>query len=750
MNTPAEPEHPRRAGIARRLWLPLVAGLVLYGMDLFRQLVVPGAVLDYFPDLLGTVGALRLIQDTLWSAGLALLVAVSLIAAAKVRAKHTGALALSRLPSVGYRIGLIVVVLAAVGLNVAVDPYHVYGTERFPPRLKNHVQPKLQAYTQRQRPPDVLLLGSSRMIRFRPDYVAEQFKVDAFNLAMEDFNARDILPLLQYVAAQPGGAPPVVMIELAEDGEFMKEPTLLFAPPALLPHMPLLLQIDYMERRIEAGLSAAALSESLYTLWYTKRIGPPPPPIPILENGGMNAEERNSEVQFSVLLQRSILRGESEREQRAPYASINGNGEPCSRIAASLFTELNAVIGWAEQQHSAIIILITPHYPAYTNEVGNQDPVMLSCRHLLDQYMQAQTRQHQLLFYLPLRTLESIGGIATNAGFLDGTHLTAYNSERLVDVSAETVRKAISAAFSARQKPVPNKLPPLPHEVMLRFDGSAHTRGWYLPEGYPTPFQWLGPDPSGEVEVRIDTSAALEVSFCVQTVIAPQVLTTLQVSANGIPVVLTSTSATICPMLYRAMLPRSILARHNSKADAVKLTFNVERTISPQDIILSRPDPRQLGIALSWLSLTQPRTRIDFDGSWKAMNLYPPERDEKGVPYQWFGPLPRTRLELPVLEDAPLRLTLCGQAAVSPDVLASLRLFANDQPIDLKSDTISGCPLAYQASLPMSVLARQADLVTLDLVVDRTVTPAGINTRSTDTRFLGIALKWLSVESVSP
>jgi len=127
------------------------------------------------------------------------------------------------------------------------------------------------------------------------------------------------------------------------------------------------------------------------------------------------------------------------------------------------------------------------------------------------------------------------------------------------------------------------------------FNQALSGSGWHLREGSDPTFRWTGPGTTSTLDLPLAIEQDLTLEFCVINTLAPDILQslTLQVNDRPIPIgVLYSHGIT----LFQAIIPRVAL---NSDKPFTRLTFQVNRTTSPQDLNPHDPDRRPVGLAFS-------------------------------------------------------------------------------------------------------------------------------------------------------
>jgi hypothetical protein len=140
------------------------------------------------------------------------------------------------------------------------------------------------------------------------------------------------------------------------------------------------------------------------------------------------------------------------------------------------------------------------------------------------------------------------------------------------------------------------------------------------------------------------------------------------------------------------------------------------------------------------------RLRFDFGQVLPGFEWHGAERDSRHGTYQWSGPGTRSSLSLPLVNDRDLTLTFGVIHTFAPDVLKSLRLEVNGEPVALSRRRQKNYGYRFAGRLPAAALARSPGAPRLTFVVDRTVEPKSLDPASSDRRRLGVALHGLEIE----
>lgn len=144
-----------------------------------------------------------------------------------------------------------------------------------------------------------------------------------------------------------------------------------------------------------------------------------------------------------------------------------------------------------------------------------------------------------------------------------------------------------------------------------------------------------------------------------------------------------------------------------------------------------------------------PAMGLEFDYGAPGMEWGDPEVASGGTTYMWMTAATST-LFLPLATEQDAAIQFRVIMAMAPDILQSLTLRVNDQPIALTSTADSGGGTIFRGTISRAVLAADARYTRLAFQVNRTLVPADTLPDSHDPRTLGVAFDWLRVAPVSP
>ncbi|MHB8630196.1 MAG: O-antigen ligase family protein [Aggregatilineales bacterium] len=127
---------------------------------------------------------------------------------------------------------------------------------------------------------------------------------------------------------------------------------------------------------------------------------------------------------------------------------------------------------------------------------------------------------------------------------------------------------------------------------------------------------------------------------------------------------------------------------------------------------------------------------------------YPPDLNPVGVTFQWTA-APDFSITLPLPKDSPILVQFRIVNSAAPDILGSLTLSVNNDPVNLLRQMDTEDFPVFKGIISQATLAKSGDLTSLDFHTARVISPKALGI-GTDTRPLGLAFNWLRIEPTKP
>jgi hypothetical protein len=141
----------------------------------------------------------------------------------------------------------------------------------------------------------------------------------------------------------------------------------------------------------------------------------------------------------------------------------------------------------------------------------------------------------------------------------------------------------------------------------------------------------------------------------------------------------------------------------------------------------------------------RPALQFKFDQAFEGVSWHlPANSPEHGVMW-WSGPGTQSTLDFPLARHSDLLIQFRILMALAPDILDSLTLKVNSQPIPLIRQPDPAGAIIFQGRIPRAVLRRRPGFTRLAFEVNRTVAPNAVDAQNPDDRRLGVLFNWIEL-----
>jgi len=144
------------------------------------------------------------------------------------------------------------------------------------------------------------------------------------------------------------------------------------------------------------------------------------------------------------------------------------------------------------------------------------------------------------------------------------------------------------------------KVSAIDYDFSKGIDGS----GWYKREflsDKKTIFRWTGPETKSVIDFPLKTANDLKIKFHVRMSMNPDILISLQLKVNETHIELKKSSSFLrrTGTTLEGIIPKVVL----DKPNFTRLTFEVNRTVSPKSTNPDSTDDRKMGLAFDWIKI---------------------------------------------------------------------------------------------------------------------------------------------------
>lgn len=318
---------------------------------------------------------------------------------------------------------------AAFAFNVVVDPWGGIGTGVFPSLVPTDRPVKAALIARLERPPELIVFGSSRALKIDPAYLRRKLGQTGFNAGVSDGNPEDTWTLLSYIHQRfPQARPHFLWVLDVEAFRGAPDPGILNTPE-------LAQFIPFRERsraRLDAVpplLSWKAVRASVHVIRNRGNASSLPAGT-VFDGNGYRAVDVHDIARANGSSLASQLRA-SEALYSWLYRTLYDGLSPSSeRYFERTLAKMNA---WGYPP----VIVLSPIHPQLRARLG---PLGWDTRHRQVLAYLRELRTRYPFTFLDMTSLSSFGG--SPALFYDGMHLTLPNIERLLDA---ILRRAGSA-----------------------------------------------------------------------------------------------------------------------------------------------------------------------------------------------------------------------------------------------------------------------------------------------------------------
>jgi tRNA (mo5U34)-methyltransferase len=137
--------------------------------------------------------------------------------------------------------------------------------------------------------------------------------------------------------------------------------------------------------------------------------------------------------------------------------------------------------------------------------------------------------------------------------------------------------------------------------------------------------------------------------------------------------------------------------------------------------------------------------QLQFDQAPLGSGWHPPTLLAEHGATCWTGPETRSTLNISLTLDRDLTIRFRVLMALAPDILDSLKLSVNDQPIPLSHHTDPVGATIFEGRLPPATLQPSSSLTRLVFEVNRTLAPSEVDAQNPDERPLGVLFNWIEI-----
>jgi hypothetical protein len=321
--------------------------------------------------------------------------------------------------------GLTIIGLAIVAsLNWLVDPFGHYQTGCFPVIVQASRAEKLNLLENHREPPSGLILGSSRVLKFEPEYLSEKTGLTFFNAGVNHGRPADFLAIIRWYQQRWKTLPKMVVLgvdsaSLCEsiplDARITTEPRLAQVIPEAITLKDSLAKYCDLVSMKQARSSLTSLSACIRG----PRSGEPTEYF--ASDGRIVYRQREAQLRDGVYDFESALRY-NEREFDQLYKSFH-------QISGSEAMYLVDTVRLLREHGTKVHIFLTPFHPAMIPTLTKQ--MHFEAREKETRQLLAMLAMHCGAAFSDLADQKNFEG--DPAAFVDGIHPLEANTRRMID-----------------------------------------------------------------------------------------------------------------------------------------------------------------------------------------------------------------------------------------------------------------------------------------------------------------------------
>lgn len=317
---------------------------------------------------------------------------------------------------------------ALVFLVIYVNPHGRYPWNLYPFTTTAAHYQKIVLYEQLDKPPQVIVLGSSRAYTISAAYIAQTLGKETFNMAVGSAGPVDQMTLARYIVAT-SPAPQLFIVELVAT-DLSTSAWKDYMPLNLLPYMSINNALPVIKSVSLDTLSLRSLTDSLFLLF-------------------------NRDATAYITFQSD---GTGERPDRDPAAYQRNlkNQIPavfkrnrCSELDVEGQNAIKDLAAFSEQNGIGIVFYRSPLNVEFYKQVNQENPLYKKCQRLFSEYIQVLTDTHPNVFYVDLIEYEPISSLREE-GYIDVQHLHPHASNLVIDALHDDLQKALQWADENR------------------------------------------------------------------------------------------------------------------------------------------------------------------------------------------------------------------------------------------------------------------------------------------------------------
>ena len=312
-------------------------------------------------------------------------------------------------------VSFLLLLLAAIALNVYVDPRGIFGTNKFPVVVATARIEKQMLLVAANPKPKALILGSSHCMRFSPEVIENATGLKTFNLSVNSGKMEDFLALLSYATKDLKLKPEMVILGVdprtfcnIEDEGFDKR---LISNMALMNNVPLS-SLERLNKKVSLYLGTLNLN-------YHKD----------LRKSIKLSRRQNLPLENYTFEPDGFLAWEEAFNQAGALPADSRRDTLISGFSNKRLKYFDIFLDTCKKQNISLKIIITPYSPDYICLVEQSDGSYSHFNRMLVEFLESRNRDNFFELY-DFSRIENYSGVNE---FMGIAHPSIRNSTLMLN-----------------------------------------------------------------------------------------------------------------------------------------------------------------------------------------------------------------------------------------------------------------------------------------------------------------------------
>lgn len=318
----------------------------------------------------------------------------------------------------------IVVFASIAALNFVVNPYAQYPSRMFKPLVQTSRATKVAFLSDRKDAPEGLILGSSRVLKYEPQYLAKKFQLKSFfNAGVNYAKPEDHLAMLRYYRERFGEMPGTVVIGLdvhgfnnglITDARLLNNRNLVRQISDVVPLKDRFQGLKELASWKQTMSSVSSLGRAVRKKQETKHEWFQPDGMIVYDKREREIKEGSYDFESAIEY--------SKREYKQLYSGY----EKISKRRINCFLK---TVDACREAGTRVVVLLTPMHPELADYLADSTTYFQRRAELVT-LLQSESEHREFAFF-DLSDLEKFGGSPEQ--FVDGIHPLESNTRLIID-----------------------------------------------------------------------------------------------------------------------------------------------------------------------------------------------------------------------------------------------------------------------------------------------------------------------------